>query len=312
MPNFLDDQATFTAQYARPIIRGQLPGASATAISLSIEKLKTLHQQCLPFILRREKDEVLKELPPKIVSVLPVAMSASQRNMYEEIMNRQFAKRSFANLQRLLQGSSLAASDSCTSADAFKLLLLLRLVCTHPALIVGTKEGVTSLSSSGSDLELSGKIQALVQLLREAGIYEDNLSAADNDRSLLFCDSEDSSPGIDNPALDCFEVELSDRKATPGSTKCIIFAQFCRSLDVVEQLVLTRQMPGVKYLRLDGQVPIERRADIAKTFNCDPEIRVLLATTRVGGLGLNLTGKQPPNFGQGFACALTLWNTSYH
>ena len=35
---------------------------------------------------------------------------------------------------------------------------------------------------------------------------------------------------------------------------------------------------------------MERRAAIVNTFNNDPSIHVLLLTTRVGGLGLNLTG----------------------
>ncbi|XP_016564261.1 TATA-binding protein-associated factor BTAF1 isoform X1 [Capsicum annuum] len=45
----------------------------------------------------------------------------------------------------------------------------------------------------------------------------------------------------------------------------------------------------VTYLRLDGSVEPEKRFDIVKAFNSDPTIDVLLLTTRVGGLGLNLT-----------------------
>jgi TATA-binding protein-associated factor len=45
----------------------------------------------------------------------------------------------------------------------------------------------------------------------------------------------------------------------------------------------------VTYLRLDGSVETEKRFDIVKAFNADPTIDVLLLTTHVGGLGLNLT-----------------------
>lgn len=48
-------------------------------------------------------------------------------------------------------------------------------------------------------------------------------------------------------------------------------------------------MSSVTYLRLDGSVEPEKRFDIVKTFNSDPTIDVLLLTTHVGGLGLNLT-----------------------
>merc|ERR1719288_89745 len=49
-------------------------------------------------------------------------------------------------------------------------------------------------------------------------------------------------------------------------------------------------MPSVSYLRLDGNVPVAQRHSIVSKFNNDPSIDVLLLTTSVGGLGLNLTG----------------------
>ena len=49
-------------------------------------------------------------------------------------------------------------------------------------------------------------------------------------------------------------------------------------------------LPSVSYLRLDGSVEANKRQDIVNKFNSDPSIDVLLLTTSVGGLGLNLTG----------------------
>lgn len=49
-------------------------------------------------------------------------------------------------------------------------------------------------------------------------------------------------------------------------------------------------MPSVTYKRLDGTVSLDKRHEIVKNFNSDPSIDVLLLTTHVGGLGLNLTG----------------------
>eukprot|EP00227_Mantoniella_beaufortii_P012046 CAMPEP_0197588466 /NCGR_PEP_ID=MMETSP1326-20131121/9742_1 /TAXON_ID=1155430 /ORGANISM="Genus nov. species nov., Strain RCC2288" /LENGTH=115 /DNA_ID=CAMNT_0043153295 /DNA_START=21 /DNA_END=365 /DNA_ORIENTATION=- len=46
---------------------------------------------------------------------------------------------------------------------------------------------------------------------------------------------------------------------------------------------------GVTWLRLDGSVPPTQRFDVVRKFNADPSIDVLLLTTHVGGLGLNLT-----------------------
>mmetsp|Transcript_21018 Transcript_21018/g.49753 ORF Transcript_21018/g.49753 Transcript_21018/m.49753 type:complete len:194 (-) Transcript_21018:12-593(-) len=49
-------------------------------------------------------------------------------------------------------------------------------------------------------------------------------------------------------------------------------------------------MPSVTYLRMDGGTPNARRFEMQQQFNGDPTIDVLLLTTHVGGLGLNLTG----------------------
>lgn len=46
---------------------------------------------------------------------------------------------------------------------------------------------------------------------------------------------------------------------------------------------------GVSYLRLDGSVDTTARFSIVQRFNADPTIDVLLLTTAVGGVGLNLT-----------------------
>lgn len=41
---------------------------------------------------------------------------------------------------------------------------------------------------------------------------------------------------------------------------------------------------------MDGSTPPTKRFEMQQKFNSDPTIDVLLLTTRVGGLGLTLTG----------------------
>lgn len=61
-------------------------------------------------------------------------------------------------------------------------------------------------------------------------------------------------------------------------------------LDIIENDLLKKNLPCVTYLRLDGSVPPGQRQSVVTRFNNDPSIDVLLLTTQVGGLGLNLTG----------------------
>lgn len=59
---------------------------------------------------------------------------------------------------------------------------------------------------------------------------------------------------------------------------------------MVENDVLKKLLPSVSYIRLDGTTDPRNRQAIVQEFNADPSIDVLLLTTHVGGLGLNLTG----------------------
>jgi TATA-binding protein-associated factor len=72
--------------------------------------------------------------------------------------------------------------------------------------------------------------------------------------------------------------------------RALVFCQMREMLDMVQHNVLEKLLPSVQFMRLDGGVPAEKRQDIVNKFNSDPSYDVLLLTTSVGGLGLNLTG----------------------
>lgn len=61
------------------------------------------------------------------------------------------------------------------------------------------------------------------------------------------------------------------------------------ALDVTESALLRPCFPGVKYLRIDGSVSQTERAAAVDRFCADVSVAMLLLTTRVGHLGLNLS-----------------------
>jgi DNA excision repair protein ERCC-6 len=73
-----------------------------------------------------------------------------------------------------------------------------------------------------------------------------------------------------------------------GGHKTLLFAQHRIMLDILEKFV--RHLPDVNYRRMDGETPIKNRQDMVDEFNNDPDLHVFLLTTKVGGLGVNLTG----------------------
>lgn len=69
--------------------------------------------------------------------------------------------------------------------------------------------------------------------------------------------------------------------------RALIFSQSRAMLCILEQYLQKHQF---NYLKMDGTVTVSQRQGMIKTFNENPEYLVFLATTRVGGLGVNLTG----------------------
>lgn len=70
--------------------------------------------------------------------------------------------------------------------------------------------------------------------------------------------------------------------------KTLLFTQGRLMLDIIEKFL--RVLGGFNYRRMDGTTPIKERQTLVDTFNNDPDIHVFLLTTRVGGIGVNLTG----------------------
>jgi hypothetical protein len=84
MPGFLGTAAAFNARFpskaALPPARDAQRGVRK--VGALMEALDALHKQVLPFVLRRTKDQVLRDLPPKLMqarsSMLFLALLSAQ------------------------------------------------------------------------------------------------------------------------------------------------------------------------------------------------------------------------------------------
>ena len=70
--------------------------------------------------------------------------------------------------------------------------------------------------------------------------------------------------------------------------KTLLFAQHRIMLDILEKFI--QSMGGFNMRRMDGNTPIKNRQGMVDEFNQNKEAHVFLLTTKVGGLGINLTG----------------------
>lgn len=134
----------------RYILPGLLGSRAAFESALVIDRERTmqrLRQQVAPFILRRTKNEVATELPPKVEMDLLCPLTEVQRTEYARICTE--------GLARLGEDISLALREK--SFGFLALLTRLRQVCCDPDLLPWTNSPLTD----------SGKLQLLVEKLSE-------------------------------------------------------------------------------------------------------------------------------------------------
>jgi TATA-binding protein-associated factor len=92
-----------------------------------------LHKQVLPFLLRRLKEDVLDDLPPKIIQDYYCELSNVQKLLYEEFHTSRAAKET----QEVIKGASGAENKSAEpQRHVFQTLQFLRKLCNHPLLAV--------------------------------------------------------------------------------------------------------------------------------------------------------------------------------
>jgi superfamily II DNA or RNA helicase len=80
-------------------------------------------------------------------------------------------------------------------------------------------------------------------------------------------------------------AELKNKTRETRDEKSVVFSQFARFLDVLERAL---QQHGITYTRLDGSMSRDLRGENMRRFHQDASIKVLLATLKSGGMGLNL------------------------
>lgn len=264
MPGFLGSEKVFRDRFAKPIAASRGAKSSSKEQEAGALAIEALHKQVLPFLLRRLKEEVLDDLPPKILQNYYCDVSDLQRKLFNDFVKKEGTK----------VHAAAGEGGSAGKQHIFQALQYMRKLCNSPAMVF--KESHPQYAEISAQLAKekttlrdpihAPKLGALRDLLVDCGI-----GTADVDK-------EKGQP----PGLEPIEA-VSQHRA-------LIFCQMKEMLDMVQTEVLQKMLPSVQSLRLDGSVEAGKRQDIVNRFNSDPSYDVLLLTTSVGGLGLNLTG----------------------
>ena len=132
MPGFLGDVRSFNARWRKPI---EEHGETLRA--------QLLAQRVRPFILRRRKQDVATELPPRTETILRVQLQGKQRELYEAVRTAADKQVRRALERQGFDGAQIAILDA---------LLKLRQVCCDPRLAKGTTK--TAHTMERAKLEL--------------------------------------------------------------------------------------------------------------------------------------------------------------
>ncbi|KAI9276261.1 hypothetical protein BY458DRAFT_554739 [Sporodiniella umbellata] len=267
MPGFLGTEKVFNDRFGKPILASKDSKSSSKEQEAGALALEALHKQVLPFLLRRLKEDVLHDLPPKIIQDYYCELSDLQKSLYEE-----FAKSQAKSSVEEDLGSEVIKAPAKGATHIFQALQYLRRLCNHPLLVVNEKYAnyakvqsfLQKTSTSLHNIQNAPKLQALKQLLGDCGIGVTNTESESDPAAMAI--------------------------GAVSQHRALIFCQLKPMLDIIEHDLFNKLMPTVSYLRLDGSIDSSKRHELVQKFNADPSIDVLLLTTHVGGLGLNLTG----------------------
>ena len=138
VPGYLGSRADFKERYEQPLARGAAP-----------EVQKRLSRRLQPFLLRRRKRDVAKDLPDKIEQVIPCDLTKVQQNAYDALLRE---------IQHGLGSGSKDVNAGATRMKMLTGLLRLRQVCCDLRL----------LKLEIPERETSAKLDLLDELLEEA------------------------------------------------------------------------------------------------------------------------------------------------
>jgi len=164
MPGFLGAAERFRTQFRLPIERDG-----------NAQKLEALRSAVAPFILRRMKEHVAKDLPPKTELIRPVEITGDQRELYESIRAAAHSEVRTAIRKKGIPGSTITILDA---------LMKLRQVCCDPRLVSVTSARAVQTSAKfelfrelmKSSLEQGRRVLVFSQFTRMLALLSEGLT----------------------------------------------------------------------------------------------------------------------------------------
>ncbi|OMJ15224.1 ATP-dependent helicase fft3 [Smittium culicis] len=282
------------------------------------QHIKKAQKLLAPFVLRRRKAEVLKDLPKKVEHLVKVTMSDRQLSLYTEILehHNKMIEQSILDKQKptsppsLLESIIIEDDDENTSKPSllghkhihpedndnenndfnFSKSFIgratdLRKVCNHPLLV--------RRFYTDSNLKEMANLLLKEQDYSDANydyVYEDMKCCSDFELN-YYCEKYRRLSKFVLPSELLFdsakvtEIKRVLDESMQAGEKVLVFSQFTTVLDILEKIF---KKWNIQYCRLDGNTKANERQEMIEVFNDGNKINVFLLSTKAGGFGINL------------------------
>ena len=297
-------------------------------VNLQENLIKNLHTILKPFILRRLKRDVIRNLPPKKEYLIHIPLTKVQKSLYFDAINNNL----FTSLVELYFKEFLNYNHPEFKSQAdYKLIDKYLDSKTQPQSFKKKERRSYKEAESDDEFELEehevmDRDVTYPEVLQK--IQEDSIPPSRAKKLILETLYDKVHKEIKNLSLQNMMMQLRNICGSPylyyepfllegentqeekfmdilfkNSAKLHVLNQLCENLFKDGHKVLifsqfTRMLnllqdwfraKDVSVSRLDGSVDMETRDAEINTFNTDPNTMVFLLSTRSGGLGINLT-----------------------
>ncbi|CAN6665401.1 uncharacterized ATP-dependent helicase Irc5p [Trichomonascus vanleenenianus] len=267
--------------------------------------IASLHSILRPFLLRRLKCDVERNLPEKREYVIYGPLTTDQRELYEHILHKtareyiigkiiesRGGKRPRSITPKLTNGELPAKrrrrrtrySDDADDDDQY----------SDDDFIKRISDEATAEMAQGSEREEETNAMIKIAAREVSAKSLQNLVM----QLRLTCNTPHLFyyPWTENDRVDRRIVDVSSKmifldKLTTELVKTghrmLVFSQFTRMLNILQDWAL--EVKNWRICRIDGSTAQDDRQDQIDEFNENPEIKMFLLSTRSGGLGINLT-----------------------
>lgn len=239
------------------------------------EQVELLQRRIAPHIIRRVKEDVAKDIPPKEETIIDVELTTMQKQYYRAIFEH--------NLGFLTQ------STKGGLPKLMNIQMELRKCCNHPFLISGVEQCEMEALDATIIEELEEKKK------NEIGNNSTVIATRKSNPKMKQMPVEFDDELFEKRRMMDYIIKHSGKmvllnkllpKLRTEKHKVLIFSQMVKMIDIIEEYCEYMKYPCE---RLDGRVSGNDRQKGIDRFNKDANSFVFLLSTRAGGVGINLT-----------------------